>query len=359
MLRQGIVPPSKSGRQMRLDEMHTACGCYASICQPTCVATTPSRTFGATRRPIQGPEPVKVRHLKDVILRKYRLVVKTFGYIGWSLFWLLIWDVLVTIDFMLFLNSKFTLPLIPLSLMGSALVVLVSFRNSSAYNRWWEARTLWGALVNSSRSFARQTLTLIDDPDDGLNPVKATLLRRHIAYINCLAAHLKGEKCPQELVAFIPEAEFERHHGSNNFANDILSGSAALLAREYQEGRLDSIRLARLESTLVDLSNAQGGMERIANTPLPYPYVYFPRLFITLFCLIVPVGLVESLEWFTPLASTVVGFMLLAIERIGTDLQSPFRFSEHQIQMDTICETIERNLESMQRGAQSAEAVSA
>ncbi|MDD2105742.1 MULTISPECIES: bestrophin family ion channel [Pseudomonas] len=297
--------------------------------------------------------------MKDIITRKYRLVVKTVGYIGWSLFWLLIWDVLVTIDFMLFFNSKFTLPLIPLTLLGSALVVLVSFRNSSAYNRWWEARTLWGALVNSSRSFARQALTLIDDPDDGLNPIKATLLRRHIAYVNCLAAHLKGERCPDELMAFIPPAEFERRNRSNNFANDILSGSAALLAREYQAGRLDSIRLARLESTLVDLSNAQGGMERIANTPLPYPYVYFPRLFITLFCLIVPVGLVESLGWFTPLASTVVGFMLLAIERIGTDLQSPFRLSEHQIQMDSICETIERNLESMQREAQCAGVVGA
>ncbi|MBF8779529.1 effector protein [Pseudomonas fulva] len=293
--------------------------------------------------------------MKEMLARKYRLVVKTFGYIGWSLFWLLIWDVLVTIDFMLFFNSKFSLPLIPLTLLGSSLVVLVSFRNSSAYNRWWEARTLWGALVNSSRSFARQALTLIDDPAEGRNPIKATLLRRHVAYVNCLAAHLKGETCPSELIAFITPDEFERRNGSNNFANDILSGSAALLAKEYQAGRLDSIRLARLESTLVDLSNAQGGMERIANTPLPYPYVYFPRLFISLFCLIVPIGLVESLGWFTPLASTVVGFMLLAIERIGTDLQSPFRFSEHQIQMDTICETIERNLESMQREAQCGE----
>ncbi|MDU8474449.1 bestrophin family ion channel, partial [Pseudomonas syringae pv. actinidiae] len=115
---------------------------------------------------------------------------------------------------------------------------------------------------------------------------------------------------------------------------------------------LDSIRLARLESTMVDLSNCQGGMERIANTPLPYPYVAFPRLFITLFCLIVPIGLVETLGWFTPLASTVVGFMLLAIEKIGTDLQSPFRDSEHVIQMNALCENIERNLDSMLRGAQ-------
>ncbi|MGY2290926.1 bestrophin family protein [Pseudomonas sp. SDO528_S397] len=276
---------------------------------------------------------------------------KTLGYVGWSLFWLLLWDIAVTVDFMLFLNSKINLPLMPLTLLGSALVVLISFRNSSAYNRWWEARTLWGAMVNHSRSFARQVLTLLDDPEGQVNPVKAALLRRHVAYVNCLAAHLQGRPCPQEVSAFIPGDEFARSATTNNFCNDLLNGSAALLAREYQAGHLDSIRLARLESTLVELSNSQGGMERIANTPLPYPYVYFPRLFITLFCLIVPVGLVESLEWFTPLASTVVGFMLLAIERIGTDLQSPFRHSEHQIQMETLCETIEKNLHSMQRDA--------
>ncbi|AZF15781.1 bestrophin family protein [Pseudomonas sp. R3-18-08] len=289
--------------------------------------------------------------MKAALLKKYRLIIKTMGYVGWALFWLLLWDIAVTVDFMLFLNSKINLPLMPLTLLGSALVVLISFRNSSAYNRWWEARTLWGSMVNNSRSFARQVLTLLDDPDSEVNPIKSTLLRRHVAYVNCLAAYLKGEPCPEEVRAFIPDAEFARNGATNNFANDILTGSAALLAREYKAGHLDSIRLARLESTLVDLSNAQGGMERIANTPLPYPYVYFPRLFISLFCLIVPVGLVESLGWFTPLASTVVGFMLLAIERIGTDLQSPFRSSEHQIQMEAICETIEKNLQSMRRDA--------
>ncbi|MBD8473687.1 effector protein [Pseudomonas sp. CFBP 8770] len=290
--------------------------------------------------------------MKEAIAKKYRLIIKTMGYVGWSLFWLLLWDIAVTVDFMLFLNTKLSLPIMPLTLLGSALIVLISFRNSSAYNRWWEARTLWGLLVNASRSYARQVLTLIDDAGDDVNPVKATLLRRHVAYVNCLAAHVRHIPCPPEVAAFISAEEFERRDSTNNFSNDLLTGSATLLAREYKAGRLDSIRLARLESTLVDISNCQGGMERIANTPLPYPYVYFPRLFITVFCLIVPIGLVDSLEWFTPLASTVVGFMLLAIERIGTDLQSPFKVSEHQIQMDSLCENIERNLQSMQRDTQ-------
>ncbi|MCI8208874.1 effector protein [Pseudomonas sp. S25] len=288
--------------------------------------------------------------MKQAIIDKYRFLIKTIGYVGWSLFWLLLWDIVVTADFMLFLERKISLPSMPLTLLASALVVLTSFRNSSAYNRWWEARTLWGALVNNSRSFARQVLTLVED-DDELNPVKAVLLRRHVAFVKCLSAHLKGESCGDEVQSLITREEYARRHETNNFPNDILNTSAALLAKEYKAGRLDSIRLARLESTMVELSNCQGGMERIANTPLPYPYVAFPRLFISLFCVILPIGLVETLGWFTPLASTVVGFMLLAIEKIGTDLQSPFKASEHEIQMTKLCENIERNLDSMLRDA--------
>ncbi len=103
--------------------------------------------------------------MKAAIVKKYRLIIKTLGYVGWSLFWLLLWDIAVTVDFMLFLNAKLNLPLMPLTLLGSALIVLISFRNSSAYNRWWEARTLWGSMINNSRSFARQVLTLLDDAE--------------------------------------------------------------------------------------------------------------------------------------------------------------------------------------------------
>ena len=177
--------------------------------------------------------------MKAAIVKKYRLIIKTLGYVGWSLFWLLLWDIAVTVDFMLFLNAKLNLPLMPLTLLGSALIVLISFRNSSAYNRWWEARTLWGAMINNSRSFARQVLTLLDDAGGEVNPVKSTLLRRHVAYVNCLAAHLQGQPCPDEVRAFIPAEEFARSGTTNNFANDILTGSATLLAKEYKAGHLD------------------------------------------------------------------------------------------------------------------------
>ncbi|MCF5467684.1 bestrophin family protein [Pseudomonas syringae] len=281
--------------------------------------------------------------------KKWRCISRTVTYVGWSLFWLLLWDVAVTMDFMLIQSTGFIdLPLMPLTLLCSALIVLISFRNSSAYNRWWEARTLWGAMVNSSRSFGRQVLTLIDgEHDDCDNPVKATLFKRHVAYLRALRAHLKGNVGTAKLEGLLSLEEIHNASQSNNFPNDILNGSAAIISQEFAAGRIDSIRLARLESTMVELSNCQGGMERIANTPLPYPYVYFPRLFSTLFCIIMPLSMVTTLGWFTPAISTVVGCMLLAMDRIGTDLQAPFGNSQHRIRMEDLCNTIEKNLRSM------------
>ncbi|WP_214349505.1 bestrophin family protein [Pseudomonas congelans] len=284
--------------------------------------------------------------------KKWLCISRTVTYVGWSLFWLLLWDVAVTMDFMLIQGAGIDLPLMPLTLLCSALIVLISFRNTSAYNRWWEARTLWGAMVNSSRSYGRQVLTLIEGnieghADERGNPVKEVLFNRHVAYLRALRAHLKGDVSKARLEGLLSDSEIQRAQESNNFPNDILNGSAAMISEEFAGGRIDSIRLARLESTMVELSNCQGGMERIANTPLPYPYVYFPRLFSTLFCIIMPLSMVTTLGWFTPAISTVVGCMLLAMDRIGTDLQAPFGASQHRIRMEDLCNTIEKNLRSM------------
>lgn len=79
--------------------------------------------------------------MEAALANKWRCLVRTIGYVGWALFWLLLWDVAVTLDAMLMEGYGFELPLMPLTLLCSALVVLISFRNTSAYNRWWEART--------------------------------------------------------------------------------------------------------------------------------------------------------------------------------------------------------------------------
>ena len=101
---------------------------------------------------------------------------------------------------------------------------------------------------------------------------------------------------------------------------------------------------AAIERDLVDISNAQGAMERLKNTPLPNQYRFFPTLFTHMFCVLLPIGLVETLGFATPLGSTVAGLMFLAVLRIGDDLVDPFANTIHDVPLSAMCRTIEIDL---------------
>ncbi|SFB04448.1 putative membrane protein [Rhizobium sp. NFR07] len=268
------------------------------------------------------------------------------GYIGWPLALLFLWDLAVTLAYVYLPHPWLNLPVLPMSLLGSALALFLGFRNNNAYNRWWEARTLWGAMVNASRSFAREVYSLIDDRPESRH-LRRTLVTRQIAYVHALRCHLRSQKSCEEIDEFLPEDEAEKVRGFNNTPNAILNGSAAMLAEAESKGWIDSYRRIQIESLLVDMSNAQGGMERIKNTPLPREYAYYPTLFVHAFCILLPIGLVDTLTIYTPLASTVVGFMLLAMDRIGADLQDPFANRAHDVPLSSICRTIQIDLEQL------------
>ena len=99
---------------------------------------------------------------------------------------------------------------LPIAMMGAALSLFLAFRNNSAYDRWWEARTLWGSLVNSSRTLARQALTLVDPPPapDSGQP-NAALVELQIAYVHALRCHLRRQNPFPELQHFLPEEQVE------------------------------------------------------------------------------------------------------------------------------------------------------
>jgi putative membrane protein len=98
---------------------------------------------------------------------------------------------------------------------------------------------------------------------------------------------------------------------------------------------------------MAGLMDAQGGAERIKNTPMPKQFDFFPKLFVHIYCLMLPVGLVETLGWYTPLGSTLVGFMFLALEKIGNDLEDPFENTIYDVPMTAIATTIEINLRQL------------
>ena len=252
---------------------------------------------------------------------------------------LFVWDVLVTIAYY---RLPFQAPSLPLTLFGTALALFLGFRDNSAYQRWWEGRVLWGAMINASRSLARASRNYLHAPE--ANDLRRTIVLRHIAYVHALRCQLRRQPHDGEVLRFLSRGEAEPALARSNTANGLLDGTGRRIEDARQAGWIDSIQQTSFERVLVDIANAQGGMERLKNTPLPNQYRFFPTLFTHLFCVLLPIGLVETLGYATPLGSTIAGLMFLAVLQIGDDLVDPFADTVHDVPLTAMCRTIEIDL---------------
>ncbi len=252
---------------------------------------------------------------------------------------LFVWDVIVTATY--FFVIPFTAPSLPLTLFGSALALFLGFRSNSAYQRWWEGRMLWGLMINASRNLARQARNYLPDEAKDL---KRTIVLRQIAYVNALRCQLRRQTPDDEVLRFLSRGEADYALARTNVANGIVDGTGRRINGARAQGWIDSIQQASMESVLVDIANAQGGMERLKNTPLPVQYRFFPILFTHMLCILLPIGLVETLGFATPLGSTIAGLMFLAVLAIGDDLVDPFANTLHDVPLSAMCRTIEIDL---------------
>ena len=116
------------------------------------------------------------------------------------------------------------------------------------------------------------------------------------------------------------------------------------MADAANDNVLTEWRLARMDATLSEITDAQGGCERIKNTPMPLQYDYFPELFVKAYCLLVPAVLVEELGWLTPVATALISFVLLVMNRIGKNLEDPFENRVYDVPMTALSRTIELDL---------------
>ena len=252
---------------------------------------------------------------------------------------LFVWDVVVTITYYVL---PFHAPSLPLTLFGTALALFLGFRDNSAYQRWWESRGLWGLMTNASRSLARMTRNLLPEPEG--HDLKRTIVLRQIAYVNALRCQLRRQPVAPDVLRFLSEDEASFALARTNPANGLLDGTGRRIDIARRNGWIDTIQQASFERLLVDIANAQGGMERIKNTPLPNQFRFFPSLFTRLFCVLLPIGLVETLGFATPIGSTIAGLMFLAVLQIGDDLVDPFADTIHDVPLNAMCRTIEIDL---------------
>jgi ion channel-forming bestrophin family protein len=246
------------------------------------------------------------------------------------------WDIAVVAAFQLAHRPWMDQPALPFSLIGSALVLFMSVRNNAAYGRWWEARTLWGAVVNNARSFARQMQSLAGGRPD--------LTGAMIAYVHALRSGLRGVDVSAEIETFLAPQFAARIAGRANQANAILYEIGRETADHVRKHAIDGAEHAAIDRILSDLANAQGGLERILRTPLAIQFALFPGLITRVFCVMLPLSMVQELGWLTPFGSTLAGFLFVSLDKIGADLENPFADSVHALPMQAITRTIEIDL---------------
>lgn len=258
---------------------------------------------------------------------------------------LFLYDLTIAVLFTQFGFTWLSQPGMPLTMMGAALSLFLAFRNNSAYDRWWEARMLWGGLVNHSRTMARRALTLIDvERRPGAADPRKLLVDLQIAYVNALRCHLRKQNPFPELRGALPASIVDRLRKEQNVPAAMLLIMGELARDAFDAGRLDAIRLSAIDQSLTELCNVQGGCERIKNTPLPRQYDYGPRLLVHVYCLMLPIGLVSGLGLITPVASTLLSLLFIMLEAIGREIENPFENTIHDTPMSALSRTIEINL---------------
>lgn len=252
------------------------------------------------------------------------------------------------------------LPFGPLGVLGTALAILLGFRNNTGYARWWEARTLWGQIASGSRSLARQLAASLDSAarigkgggPEPLAAYKRELLYRLIAFPHALRLQLRRQDAWDQLAPLLPAADLARVRAAANPPGAVLQGLSERLkdgVREEQLGPFDPITL---EPGITGLQTAQAGCERIKATPMLRQYEYFARWFLWTFLALLPSSLLalfppDASRWLVIPLSLAISFVYAITARTGEVTEDPFEDRIHDVPMSAICTTIERDLRDL------------
>ena len=238
---------------------------------------------------------------------------------------------------------------IPFTTLGVAISIFLGFRNNAAYTRFWEARTLWGGHINASRSFARQTMTLVVSDDPAARPFREDVVMAAIAYAHAFKDHLQDDDPMPSVGKLMLPVETEWLRTQANVPVAILHLIGRRLATARAQGWISQGATVVLEATLSDMTNVQGGCERIKNTPVPETYGVLSRTITTLFCLMLPIGLLSTAGWLSPLVVLFVAYAFCGLDALGDEIAQPFGHDPHDLPLESYTETIETNLRQILR----------
>ncbi len=271
-------------------------------------------------------------------------------------------------------------PWVPVALVGTAAAFVAGFRNTQTYNRLWEARQIWGAIINCSRSWGIMVMDFIRTEGAAEAGIQRTLLYRHFAWLAALRfqlretrgwehvktksynrRYLKHYRVPEwetqlqdVLQPYLSEAECGAILKKKNRATQLIAAQSAQLTQLNQEGRINDLNYVEMERLLKELYDQQGKCERIKNFPYPRQFASINLYFVYLLTLLLPLGFISEFSklgngfvWLAIPFSVLVGWIFLVLEQVGESTENPFEGGANDIPMTSMSRTIEIDLRDM------------
>ena len=231
---------------------------------------------------------------------------------------------------------------VPFSLFGLALSVFMVFRNNVCYDRWWEARKQWGDLIVQARSLARESAVLL--AASTANPVQERLVRRCIGFGYALAARLRDQDMLEAVRPWVQPEELDTLAGNRNVPDALLMAINRDLAACLRRGELTDILYQGLTQRVAQCAAIQAACERIKYTPTPFAYSLLLHRTAWLFCLLLPFGLVGTLEYLMPVAVTIIAYTFFGLDALGDELEDPFGLEANDLPLSALARVIEIDL---------------
>lgn len=268
------------------------------------------------------------------------------------------------------------LPWQPISIIGIAVAFYLGFKNNVSYDRTWEARKIWGSIVNNSRSFGAATVSFVQGAESDV--VKKELIYRHIAWLTALRHQLRlsqpwehvnerlkgkympvvcedyNQKLEKELQQYLTVNEINDVLAKKNTATQILKTQSVRLQDLRNNGVFEDFRHMEFQHFITSFYEDQGKSERIKNFPFPRQYASTALWLTFVFCAAVPFGLIDVFKnaeswmlWLCPFISAVVIWIFFLMEKIGDYSENPFEGTYNDVPITTIAKGIEIDMREM------------
>jgi putative membrane protein len=235
------------------------------------------------------------------------------------------------------------LPFGPYEIVGAVLSLLLVLRTNAGYERWWEARRLWGGIVNQSRNLCIQALSY--GPDDAR--WRDEFVRWSIAFSHVARRSLRGELTLPDVSALLGDEQADHVLRAVHMPSAVTRRIGALLREAHDSGGMSGFAFQRAEQERAALIDHIGGCERILKSPLTKAYSIEVRHFVVIFLVTMPFALLSKLsdDFLVPFFTMLIAYPVLAIDAIGVELQNPFSPTNlGHLPLDDICRTIEKDL---------------